>query len=347
MKAWVVQKPGDLQCVEAEKPVPGPKEVLCRVSHCGICATDYAIQSGTLNLGEGLNPIYPVRIGHEWSGVVEATGSETRTLKAGDHVISDLMVYCGECEACITGHGERCSNLRAIGTIGHHWPGAFAEYMLLPERLLIKLPDSIDLSEAALIEPAAIAASGLLRAPMAPEKTLLILGSGPIGLGGLAFARGLGVGKTILAGRKHAKLNIGRQLGADTVIHMDDGDWQSEVMRETNEKGPDVILDTTGAIGLFNADLEMIAPDGTLVIPGFYEQSVPEVRVDLMTLKNCTIVGTAGTPNVGRKVLSMLVLGRTSLLPMITDRFPFDKLSEAFEAFMARSGTRVKIMIDF
>ena len=202
MKVLLAYAPGDLRVVEMEKPKPGPREVLMKVKHCGICATDVAIAKGTLTLGDGLDPIYPVRLGHEWAGVVDELGSETWRLKKGDRVISDTAYSCGECEHCLAGDYHMCVRNRAIGTIKDCWPGGFAEYMLMPERLCYKVPDNVGLDEAALVEPASIGFYGLDRSPLGPGKTLLVIGTGPIGLGGMACAKATGCGRTILAGRK-------------------------------------------------------------------------------------------------------------------------------------------------
>ena len=347
MKVLLAYKPGELRVVEMEKPKPGPREVLMKVKHAGICATDVAIMKGTLTLGAGNDPIYPVRIGHEWSGVVEETGSDTWRVKVGDRVISDTAYSCGECEMCLEGEYQNCENGRAIGTIGHCWPGAFAEYMLMPERLVFNVPDNVPLDEAAVVEPASIGLYGLLRSPKGPGKTLLVIGTGPIGLGGMACAHGMGSGKIILAGRKDKKLEIGKQLGADVLVNTTKEDLMDAVMRETNGKGADVVMDTSGDASIFNDVTMMVRSSGTLVIPAFYEKPVPSALLDRLIVRNCTLVGAAGTPNLGRKILDLIAQGHVDLRPMITDRFPFSRVEEAFQAVSDRNESRVKIMVDF
>lgn len=347
MKALVANKPGELRVVDVQKPKPGPREALVKVKHCGVCATDISIYHGTLNLGEGINPLYPVRLGHEWSGIVEETGSDNWRIKPGDRVISDTGFSCGECEMCLEGQYQNCEKGRAIGTIGECWPGAMAEYMVMPERLLFKVPDNVPLDEAALVEPASIGLYGLLRSPMGPGKTLLVIGPGPIGLGGMACAKGMGAGRTLLAGRKDHKLEIGKRMGADVVINTTTENLYEAVMRETDGKGADVVMDTTGDASIFNDILLMVRSSGTLVIPGFYEKPIQNAHLDRLIVRNCTLVGAAGTPNMGRKILDLLSNGHASLKPMITDRFSFEQVLEAFDAVESRNDTRVKIIVDF
>lgn len=347
MKVLLAYAPGELRVVEMEKPKPGPREILAKVAHCGVCATDIAIYKGTLELGEGNNPIYPVRVGHEWSGVVVDTGSETWRLKPGDPIISDTGYSCGECEFCLRGEYQSCENGRAIGTIRDCWPGAFAEYMLIPERLAFKVPANVGLDEAALVEPASIGLYGLTRAPHGPGVNLLVIGTGPIGLGGMACAKGMGAGKTLLAGRKDKKLEIGRAMGADVLINTTNENLYDVVMRETNGRGMDVIMDTTGDPSIFNDVLDMLRPSGTLVIPGFYEQELNHVQLDKLIVRNCTLVGAAGTPGMQPKILDMLANGHVTLRPMITDRFGFDRVTQAFDAVTQRNDSRVKVLVDF
>lgn len=347
MKVLLAYAPGELRVVEMEKPKPGPREVLAKVAHCGVCATDIAIFKGTLELGEGNNPIYPVRLGHEWSGVVVETGSETWRLKPGDPIISDTGYSCGECEYCLKGEYQCCENGRAIGTIRDCWPGAFAEYMLIPERLAFKVPENVGLDEAALVEPASIGLYGLMRAPYGPGNNLLVIGTGPIGLGGMACAKGMGTGKTVLAGRKDRKLEIGRAMGADVLVNTTHENLYDVVMRETKGRGMDVIMDTTGDPAIFNDVLDMLRPSGSLVIPGFYEQELNHVLLDKLIVRNCTLVGAAGTPGMQPKILDMLANGHITLRPMITDRFGFGNVTQAFDAVTERNDSRVKVLVDF
>ena len=347
MKVLLAYAPGELRVVDMETPKAGPRELLCKVAHCGVCATDVAIKKGVLNLGDGNDPVYPVRLGHEWSGTVVETGPGCWRLREGDRVISDTGYFCGECEMCRKGMYQACLNGRAIGTIRNCWPGAFAEYMLIPERMAYKVPDSVPLDEAALIEPTSIGYYGLQRAGFTPETTLVVVGTGPISLGGMACAKAQGIGKTIVGGRKDAKLAIAGQLGADITVNMTRESLYDVVMRETDGRGADIVMDSTGAPELLNDSMLMVRGSGFLVIPAFYEQILNGVKLDRLIVKNCTLIGAAGTPNIGPQVLSLIAGGRLNLMPMLTDRFPFARVIDAFEAVSARNDTRVKVMVDF
>lgn len=214
-------------------------------------------------------------------------------------------------------------------TTGECWPGAFAEYMLVPERLAYKLPANVAMDEAALIEPASIGYYGLERAGFDATTTLLVIGTGPISLGGMAVAKAMGIGRTIVAGRKDAKLEVAKALGADLCVNMTRENLVDMVMRETDGLGCEIVMDSTGAPALINDAMEMVRASGKLVIPAFYEQELNHVMLDRIIARNCMLIGAAGTPNIGGKILSLIERGRLSLRPMLTDRFPFSQVKEA------------------
>ena len=182
---------------------------------------------------------------------------------------------------------------------------------------------------------------------MGPDTNLLVVGTGPIGLGGMACAKGLGVGRTILAGRKDQKLEIGRKMGADVLVNTTKESLFDVVMRETDGRGMDIIMDTTGDVNLFNDLLAMLKPSGYFVIPAFYERTLDGVMLDRLIARNCTLVGAAGTTNMVPKLLGLLANGHMSLKEMITDRFDFDHVMDAFAAAGSKGPGSIKIMVDF
>ena len=163
----------------------------------------------------------------------------------------------------------------------------------------------------------------------------------------MAVAKAMGIGKTIVAGRKDAKLAIAKELGADIVVNMTRENLHDVVMRETDGRGCEIVMDSTGAPSLINDVMELVRGSGKLVIPAFYEQELNHVMLDRIIARNCMIIGAAGTPNIGLKVLALLESGKLSLRPMLTDRFPFSEVKKAFAAVTERNESRVKVMVDF
>lgn len=130
-----------------ELPIPKIKddEVLVKISYCGICGTDQDLFSSNCSFAEDGLVTYPVRLGHEWSGVVEEVGSKVTEFKKGDKVVGDNAVACGACPACQKGNYENCEHMLNVGTIDPVYDGAFCEYYVVPARHLHKIPEGISL----------------------------------------------------------------------------------------------------------------------------------------------------------------------------------------------------------
>ena len=348
MKAIVVQKPNELKLVEVDKPIPGPKDVLSRVCYSGICATDIAIYEGTLFNGDENMLRYPVRIGHEWSGIVEEVGSEVTAFKPGDIVVGDDSVPCGDCEFCLSGEYQLCPFGRSVGTVKDTWPGSFAEYMLMPSRMMFNIGQDIDLKEAALIEPAGIAFTGLKKGEIKPGDTVVIVGTGTIGLAAVGLARTFGASKVILVGRRDSKLEIGRQMGADILINSRNQKLPDAILPHTRMGlGADVVVETSGNVDAFKSCLSFIRNGGKLSVLGFYEQLIPDFEIDRLVLSYIDIKGVAGTANTFPPIINMLKQNLIDLKPLISCVYPFSDYQKAFDKVIENDDRRIKILIEF
>jgi 2-desacetyl-2-hydroxyethyl bacteriochlorophyllide A dehydrogenase len=344
MKAASVIRPGLLKIEEVPIPEIGPKEVLCKVSYCGICGTDMAILSGELSfVKEGLIK-YPCRIGHEWSGIIEKVGDQVTKFKPGDRVVTDNGVACGECKPCMEGNYGCCENGRAVGTV-NIWPGAFAEYMVMPAKHVYKLPDNIGMDEAAMFEPAMVGYTGLRTAGVGPGTDVLIIGTGPIGLSACAIARAMGASKIMISGRRDAKLDMGLKMGAQIAINTVKDDFHRKVMEATEGKGVSAIVETSGNIDVINEAIGVLKTAGTLALVGFYEAELNHVDIDKIVLGMRRIVGVAGSSNIMPHIVSMVGNRQADLRPLITSVYGFDRLLEAFDEVKQNKDTRFKVLV--
>jgi 2-desacetyl-2-hydroxyethyl bacteriochlorophyllide A dehydrogenase len=345
MKAIVIESPGSIRMIETARPSVGPGDVLTRVAWSGICGTDLAILSGDMSLvREGLIT-YPVRIGHEWSGIVEQVGKEVKGFKPGDRVVSDTAVTCGACEHCLRGELGKCQKCRSLGTV-NHWPGSFAEYMLIPERHMHALADSIDLDEAALIEPATIALSGVQKIGITPFTSVLIVGTGAIGLAALALVKSKGAGRVLLSGRKPRKLAVGKAMGADAVVDVTKEDLAGFVMENTAGKGVDAVLETSGNIETISQCLNVVAHRGTIALIGFFETTLNGFNIDTLVFKEVQMRGIMGEFGLAEQVIDIMARQKMSLKPLITHRIPFDKAIEAMKTANEKNETRIKMLVE-
>ncbi len=207
MKIFQAIAPMQGEFKEIPTPTPKSDEVLVKIAYCGICSTDYALFSGNSSFVKNKQATYPIRLGHEWSGVVEKVGDKVTRVKTGDNVIGDNFISCNACEACLSENYGDCSARQNVGTSDPCYDGAFAQYYLLPERHVYKLDDNVPLLDAALCEPLSVAYGGIKAMNITPQSIVLIVGTGSIGMAAAALALQKGAGRFICS----AETNLSRK----------------------------------------------------------------------------------------------------------------------------------------
>jgi 2-desacetyl-2-hydroxyethyl bacteriochlorophyllide A dehydrogenase len=345
MKAIIVYAPGDIRLVEIEKPKPGPREVLTRVVYCGICGTDVEILHGDTSLVKNGLIQYPVRIGHEWSGIVEAVGSEVTDFKPGDRVISDTGSSCGTCDDCLSGRFKQCRDIVSLGTVGAHKEGAFAEYILMYHWHMHKLPDHVSLGEGVLVEPSTIAWNALSNCHISKGSTVLVIGTGAIGLAATGLSKVMGAERVLLAGRKDFKLDVGRVIGADAVVNITKENMRDFVLRETDHRGVNVFLETSGYANYINQSLDMIEPGGVIALVGFYENFLDGFDLNRFVIGQKRLLGCEGTSWSAPLVIDLLAQGRLKTKPMITHIVDFAGAIDAIRSARENTERKIKVLV--
>ena len=344
MKVLVVRAPGDIGYEEMEKPVPGPHEVVSKVVCCGICGTDVEIYHGDTSLARNGMLRYPVRIGHEWAGIVESVGSEVTAFVPGDRVISDTGSSCGHCEACLSGNFRQCKAARSLGTAGECKPGAFAEYIVMFDWHLHRIPEGLSFEEAALVEPGTIACMGLLDCQVTKGTVLAITGTGAIGLEAVTLAKRMGA-QVILAGRQPMKLEVGRQLGADGVVDLSCQSLVQALLEQTGGRGVDVFFETTGNARFATDALNATVYNGTIGLVGFYEEGLEGFDVNKLVMEHKRLLGCEGSGWLAQQVLDMLARGEIRVKPIITHRIGFSEAADAIRHAREDRSGKIKTMV--
>lgn len=346
MKAVVIEKPNEICVKEIERPIPAADEVLIKVAYCGVCGTDYDNYRGESVFAREGKIHYPVRFGHEWSGVVAEVGSAVKSFAPGDRVVGDGKVTCAECDNCRKGRWYDCSNLRSVGTVENYWPGAMAEYMLMPERNLFHIADNVSLREAALIEPAAIAYNGF-RGLDVKDADVLILGTGAIGIAAIQCAKSLGAKCVMIAGRKQNKLQLAADMGADRTIFMTKENLREVVLAETQGWGADIVIDTAGSTDLVKECMCCTAKMGSISLLAFYDKPLDGFILDDFVLAKKSLRGISGSREFFPVVVELLAEGKIRLEPMITQEIPFSEAEHCMDYYEQNAANRVKLMIKF
>ena len=240
MKAAVLYQPGDIQVVDMQSPEPGAGEVLIKIYACGVCGTDHSLFVG------GFPATYPVIIGHEFSGVVAGIGAGVQNLAVGDRVTVDPNRVCRRCEYCRMGSEHLCENLSSMGV---HIHGADAEFCVMPESNVYKIPDSVSFEEAAFCEPLACAIRGLELAHVRQGDTVLVLGAGGMGNLITQLASRAGAAQVIVSEPIQFRREKALENGATSVIDPTRQDVDAE-LRKIRRIGADVVFEVAGNLKL-------------------------------------------------------------------------------------------------
>ncbi|MGE3813258.1 MAG: zinc-binding dehydrogenase [Candidatus Nanopelagicales bacterium] len=278
MRAFVVTAPGEAEVREVEPPVAVPGEVVVDVHRVGVCGTDVEFFTGEMQyLHEGA-AAYPLRLGHEWCGVVSAVGEGVDASWIGRRVIGDTMLGCRTCHRCRRGDQHVCADRSEVG-IRAGRAGALAEQLAVPVWSLHALPDSVDDVAGALVEPGGNALRAVEGADLAPGDRLLVLGPGTIGLLVALLARARGA-EVHLLGESDRSLRFARSLGFDNA-------WYEPDLPGLRW---DAVVDASNASYLPAKALDLVEPSRRAVYIGL-AGSPSHIDTRTLALKDVTAVG--------------------------------------------------------
>ncbi|MEN3361670.1 MAG: hypothetical protein V7637_5652 [Mycobacteriales bacterium] len=278
MRAFVITGPGTAAVQDVAEPVPGAGEVVVDVERAGVCGTDAEFFSGAMAYLHTGQAGYPIRIGHEWCGLVSAAGAGVDPGWLGRRVTGDTMLGCGRCRRCASGRQHLCADRYEIG-IRNGWPGALAERLPVPVRALHPLPDPIDPVLGALVEPGGNALRAVRAADLAPGERLLVLGPGTIGLLAARFAAARGA-EVHLLGLPGPALDFARSIGFQNA-------WTTATLPAT---GYDAVIDASNAAALPALALDLVEPGRRIVYIGLAGEP-SQIDTRTLVLKDVTAIG--------------------------------------------------------
>lgn len=338
MQVAVFKGLGRKLAVEARaKPVPGPGEVVIRVAACGVCGSDlHATDEGVFLQEPG------TVLGHEFSGDVVASGDDSVAI--GARVTAVPVNPCGECRDCREGYTMLCAQNKITGLAGQAVPGAYAEYVKVPARYVVPLPDGVTYEEGAMVEPLAVGLHAVNKAGIAVGDRVLVIGAGPIGLSVTSFAKIAGAGQVVVSERAPARLTAATAFGADAVIDAGATPDIGAAFAEIAGGPPDVIFDCVGVPGMIQSAINLSRARGTIVVVGVCMKEDVQIPINaiLKELKIRYILGYQEQDFA--RVLGFLQSGRVKPAPMVTDRVSLKALPDAFEG-LRQPGDQIKLMI--
>ena len=253
MKAWVLGDPDQLSLREKPVPVPARAEVLVRIDAVAICATDLEIiHSGSpASIQGGLPFNKNFTPGHEYMGTVAALGPDVDEFEIGERISVEIHAGCGQCKRCRQGMYTSCLNYgkpeKGHRANGFTTDGGFAEYAVNHINTLARVPDTMSDAEATLVVTAGTSMYGLTElGGLVAGESVVVIGPGPIGLLAVAVAKALGASPVILTGTRNKRLAIGKELGADRIVNINDEDAVEVVKQLTGGIGADYVVECAG-----------------------------------------------------------------------------------------------------
>lgn len=314
MKALTLTDYKKLAYGDAPDPQIAADEVLIRVRACGICGSDIHGMDGSTGRRRP-----PIIMGHEAAGVVAAVGTQVANWKLGDRVTFDSTVYCGTCWYCQRGLINLCDHRRVLGVSceDYRQPGAFAEYIALPQRILYALPDSVSFEQAAMVEPVSVAVHAVGRTPVSLGDTAVVVGVGMIGLLVVQALRVAGCGKIIAVDLEPQKLELALALGADVGLKADECDVVQEVRSHSHGRGADIALEVVGVSAAINTAVASLRKGGSLTLVGNLRPAV-EIPLQSVVTRQLTLAGSCASNGEYAACLDLLARRAIVTEPLVS-----------------------------
>jgi threonine 3-dehydrogenase len=341
MKALSKLKP-EAGFVLNEVPIPeiGPTDVLIKVEKAGVCGTDFHIYNWDKWAQNRVKP--PLVIGHEFMGTVAAIGNAVRAVRVGDRVSAEGHIADLTCVLCRTGQAHICEHVKIIGV---DCPGAFAEYIAMPEYNVWPLDPAIPDEFAAVFDPLGNAVHTVMAAGVS-TKSVVITGVGSIGLMAIPVARAAGAASVFAIDVNPAKLELAKRLGADETFDSRAPGLVDEIKRRTNGDGVEVLLEMSGSGAAIDMGLQMVRNGGTAALLGIPSDNININLAERIIFKGLTVLGINGRKmfETWYQTQALVKGGRVDLRPIITHVLPFREFDRAFA--LMKSGEAAKIVLD-
>jgi len=338
MKTFTIVEPGKYLFRESEVPVCGKEEVLVRMVRMGLCGSD-------LSTWRGLNPLvsYPRSVGHEISGIIQDTGAEVPdNILPGMHTTLIPYTSCGKCLPCAKGRTNACEFNQ---TMGVQREGASSEYIVVPWKKLI-LSEKLSVDQLVLVEPISVGFHAVSRGEVSPDDTVAVIGCGMIGLGAIAGSAAI-TDRTFAIDIAENKLDLARKMGARAVIHSSHDDVHAKLLELTEGRGPDVIIEAVGLPATFRQAVDIVGFSGKVVYIGY---AAEEVAYDtkLFVMKELDIRGSRNALQEDfDSVVSVLETSQLPVNEIITQKFHFPEMGDAFQYWVENRNRVTKIIIDY
>jgi len=320
-------------------PQPAPGEVRLKIASVGICASDlHYYRDGRIGSTVVTEPLV---LGHEASAVVDALGDGVTGLGVGDRVAIEPTKPCGKCEYCRERRFNVCPNVEFFGT--PPVDGCLRDYLCWPAELAIKIPDSMSLDEAAIVEPLAVGIHAVRLADVKPGDTVAVLGAGAIGLSVLQAAAIAGAGRVIVSEPIPERREVARALGATEVIGS--AEACTQFARLTDGRGADVVIECTGENEPVRESCRIVRVLGRVVVVGIPDSDDYCFEASLSRRKELTVVFCRRSNLAAKTAIEWVAERKLDAASMATHHFTLEQTEEAMQLAIAKSDGVIRAVV--
>jgi len=313
VKALVLEKAMEIVLRDVPDPVlDDDSSVLVRVKAVSICGSDVHGMDGSTG-----RRIPPIVMGHEAAGVIERAGKAVKNYKAGDRVTFDSTIYCGECFFCRKGQFNLCDNRRVLGVSCDEYrrDGAFAEYVVVPERILYPIPEKLDFVSAAMTEPLAVACHAARLGKPELGESIVVVGAGLIGLLLIQALRANCSGPIVAVDMDEGRLETAKKFGADVVVKA--GPDAADKVRAVTGRGVDLAFEAVGATAPIGTAIDSLRKGGRLVLIGNLSSKI-ELPLQKIITRQIQITGSNAIESEYPLALDLMVSGKADVKSLVS-----------------------------
>lgn len=341
MKALLLTDYTKLDVTDIPRPEVGPDDLLVRVASCGICGSDVHGYDGSSG-----RRIPPIVMGHEAAGTIAALGPGAQQFKIGDRVTFDSTISCGVCGFCARGQVNLCDHRQVVGVSCREFTrdGAFAEFVVVPERILYLLPEQMPFPDAAMLEAVSVALHAVAVSKLSSGETALVVGAGMIGLLTLQAALVAGYSRIFVADIDPTRLRLAASLGASEVISGSGEELIRVCQQLTGGLGVDMVYEAVGRNDTVNAAIDAVRKGGTVTLIGNIS---PEVKLPLQKVvsREIRLQGSAASAGEYPQAIELIASGTIQVKPLITAVAPLDGGPEWFARLYAHEPNLMKVVL--
>jgi L-iditol 2-dehydrogenase len=336
MRALVFVRPGEMTVMERPDRRPRRGEVLISVRASGICGSDV---HGYLGLTGRRRP--GVVMGHEAAGEVLEIGPDVTGVAVGDRVVLRSILPCGRCQPCEQGQPNVCEDRQGLGM---QFDGAYAERMVVPAALAVRLPDGLPYERAALVEPLSVALHAVAITPLETGDSVAIVGAGPIGLLTLLAVRLHGSRLVAITDRQPHRLAVARAIGADLAIDVGVSDPAEAIREASNGRGADVVFEAVGITATVAQSLAVVRTGGNVTWIGNAAPTVELPMQDMVT-RELTLRGSYAFAGEFDEAIDLLATGRIDVQPLIELTASLDDAPDIFRRLGDGTLDAIKVVL--